>query len=134
MLPNLQSSLLCDDVRQEKNGKFMLIGLFDRIGLPKFPISVPRLFVVNKWCSGEGEFKQQSKIIRPDGKTALLTGKQIDVKLPNSVHTATSIEVFMNVTFQEEGVHWVEVSIEDELVIRYPLTVSKVNVPSAGSN
>jgi len=126
MLPNLQSSLLCDDVRQEKNGKFMLIGLFDRFGLPKFPITVPRIFVVNKWCSGEGEFKQQSKIIRPDGKTALVTGKPIDVKLRNSIQSATSIEIFVNIQFHEAGIHWVEVSLEDELVIRYPLIVEQV--------
>ncbi len=31
MIPDLQSSLICDDVRQERNGKFMLIGLFDAI-------------------------------------------------------------------------------------------------------
>ena len=28
MIPDLQASLLCDDVRQENNGKFMLIGIF----------------------------------------------------------------------------------------------------------
>lgn len=128
MLPNLQSSLLCDDVRQEKNGKFMLIGLFDRIGLPKFPAVVPKIFVVNKWCSGEGAFKQQSRIIRPDGVSELIKGKPIDVRLQNNVQTATSIEVFMNIQIQEAGVHWVEVSIENELMLRYPLTVSAVSI------
>ena len=32
LTPDLQSSLICDDVRQERNGKFILIGLFDMIG------------------------------------------------------------------------------------------------------
>ena len=34
MIPDLQSSLLCDDVRQERTGKFILIGLFDSLGSP----------------------------------------------------------------------------------------------------
>ena len=32
MIPDLQTSLICDDVRQERNGKFILIGIFDVIG------------------------------------------------------------------------------------------------------
>lgn len=132
MLPNLQSSLLCDDVRQEKNGKFILIGLFDRVGLPKFPITIPRIFIVNKWCSGEGVFKQQSKIIRPDGKTSLITGKSIEVKLANSIQSTTSIEIFVNIQFYEAGIHWVEVSLENELIIRYPLIIEQVLTKNIG--
>ena len=46
MIPDLQSSLLCDDVRQERSGKFILIGLFDSLGSPQFPFRHPRLFLV----------------------------------------------------------------------------------------
>jgi hypothetical protein len=38
MLPDLQSTLLCDDVRQERTGKFILIGLFDSLGSPTVPV------------------------------------------------------------------------------------------------
>ena len=54
MSPDLQMSVLCDDVRQERSGKFILIGLFDVIGMPQYPALFPRICIVNRWCCGEG--------------------------------------------------------------------------------
>ena len=53
MMPDLQMSVLCDDVRQERSGKFILIGLFAVIGLPAFPALFPRICIVNRWCCGQ---------------------------------------------------------------------------------
>ena len=39
LTPDLQASLLCDDVRQERNGKFILIGIFAGLIVPAFPAS-----------------------------------------------------------------------------------------------
>ncbi len=129
MIPDLQSSILCDDVRQERNGKFMLIGLFDAIGSPNFPMRYPRLFMVTRWCSGEGEFTQRTRILKPDESSVLVEGKDIPVKLPNSESTATNVEVFLNVGFEEEGTHWIEVLLDGDLKIRYPFRVNKVQPP-----
>lgn len=132
MIPDLQSSLLCDDVRQERNGKFILIGLFDAIMVQNLPTQYPRLFLVTRWCSGEGEFHQRSRIVKPDGVTSLVDGQRIPVRLSGSEATATNVEIFMNVAFQEEGTHWVEVLLDEELSIRYPLRVGIVK-PQPGS-
>ena len=126
MIPDLQSSLLCDDVRQERNGKFILIGLFDVIGMPAFPVVFQRLCLVNKWCCGEGEFQQQSRILKPDGVTPVVVGKSVNVKLSDSEATATSVEIFMNVTFETEGTYWVEVLLNGDLKLRYALKTRKV--------
>ena len=48
MIPDLQMSVLCDDVRQERSGKFILIGLFDVIGMPQFPALFARVRIVNR--------------------------------------------------------------------------------------
>ena len=133
MIPDLQSSILCDDVRQERNGKFILIGLFDAIGAPKFPLTYPRLFMVTRWCSGEGEFQQRTRILRPNGSTILVEGKDIPVRLPNAEATATNVEVFMNVVFQEEGTHWMEILLDGDLKIRFPLRVNRIQAPPADS-
>ena len=129
MIPDLQSSLLCDDVRQERNGKFILIGLFDALGVPAFPAVFQRLCIVNRWCCGEGEFTQRSRIIKPDGN-ALVAGKFVKVVLPHSEATATSVEFFVNVRFETQGTYWVEVLIDDDLRIRYPLRAHAVKRPS----
>lgn len=123
IIPDLQSAILCDDVRQERNGKFILIGLFDAIVVQSLPARYPRLFLVTRWCSGQGEFLQRSRILRPDESTVLIEGQKIPVRLPSPEATATNVEVFMNVEFQREGTHWVEILLDGDLKIRYPLRV-----------
>ena len=127
MIPDLQSSILCDDVRQERNGKFILIGLFDAIAARQLPIRYPRLFMVTRWCSGEGEFKQRTRILAPDQSTVVAEGRDIPVKLPSPEATATNVEVFMNVVFKEAGTHWVEILLDGDLKLRYPLRVTRVS-------
>lgn len=123
MIPDLQASVLCDDVRQERNGKFILIGIFDGLAAPKFPLRVPRICVVHRWCCGRGEFTQRTRIVAPDGHTTVVQGKDVKVNLPDGNHTATSIEIFMNVPFEKSGTFWVEVLLEGQLRLRYPLIV-----------
>jgi len=126
MIPDLQASLLCDDVRQERNGKFMLIGLFDAVAVPAFPAVFQRVCVVNRWCCGGGEFTQRSRILQSDGRAVLVEGKDVKVRLPDSEATATSVEFFLNVRFQEEGTYWVEILLENDLKLRYPLKARRV--------
>ncbi len=123
IIPDLQSAILCDDVRQERNGKFILIGLFDAIVVPALPVRYPRLFLVTRWCSGQGEFTQRSRVLRPDGTSVQVEGQRIPVRLPNPEATATNVEVFLNVEFTQAGTHWVEVLLDGDLKIRYPLRV-----------
>ncbi|MDP6523162.1 MAG: hypothetical protein QGI24_06990 [Kiritimatiellia bacterium] len=126
VIPDIQASLLCDDVRQERNGKFILIGLFDVVGVPALPSVFQRVCIVNRWCCGDGSFEQKSKIMKPDGNTALVEGKPVKIRLPHPEATATSVEFFVNTRFEEEGTYWIEVYLEDDLKLRYPLRVKVV--------
>lgn len=126
MMPDLQMSVLCDDVRQERTGKFILIGLFDVIGLPQFPAVFPRMCIVNRWCSGEGVFKEKTRIVGPDNGVVVAEGQGIAVQLANTEATATNVEFFLNLKFDKEGVYWIEVLIDGDLKIRYPLRVNRV--------
>jgi hypothetical protein len=131
MMPDLQMSVLCDDVRQERTGKFILIGLFDVIGLPQFPAVFPRMCIVNRWCSGQGTFREKTRIVGPDNGVVVAEGQGIAVQLPNTESTATNVEFFMNLKFDKEGVYWIEVLIDEDLKIRYPLRVNRVQPPPA---
>ena len=122
MLPDLQSSLLCDDVRQERNGKFILIGLFDGLAVREFPARFPRICLVNRWCCGEGRFTQRSRILSSDG-TVVVEGKDVPVQMGDAMQTATSIEFFINAAFPAPGVHWVEILLDGNLKLRYPLSI-----------
>jgi len=129
LIPDLQASILCDDVRQERNGKFMLIGLFDGLAVPQLPARFQKICVVNRWCSGQGEFVQRTRFITPDETRVLMEGQDVAVKLPEPHFTATSIEVFMNVGFEQEGTHWIEVLLNGQMKVRYPLILKKITPP-----
>jgi len=128
MIPDLQSSLLCDDVRQERNGKFILIGLFDILAVPSYPAAFHRLCIVNRWCCGLGDFKQRSRILKANGDL-LVEGQEVPLKLPDSEATATSVEFFMNVRFEVPATYWVEIMLNGDLKLRYPLRAVKITPP-----
>ena len=125
MLPDLQASVLCDDVRQERNGKFMLIGIFDGLAHPSNQPVCPRICLMNRWCMGEGEFTQKSRIVAPD-RTVVAEGQPVPIKLSNDQQVATTVEVFINLAFHQAGTHWVEILLDQQLRMRYPLHVRKL--------
>lgn len=131
-IPDLQSSLLCDDVRQERNGKFILIGLFDVLAVPRFPAVFQRVCIVNRWCCGLGEFNQKSRLLKPDGDTLMIEGKEVTVTLPDNEATATSVEFFLNVKFETEGTYWVEILLDRDIKVRYPLKAKQVTGQGQG--
>ncbi len=124
MMPDLQTSLICDDIRQERNGKFILIGIFDSITVPQLPAVYQRLCIFNRWCCGAGEFEQRSRIVSPEDNTLLIGAKPVKVKLKNDENTATCIEFFMNTRFSVTGRYWVEILLDGNLKLRYPLLVN----------
>jgi hypothetical protein len=128
MTPDLQMSVLCDDVRQERSGKFILIGLFDVIGMPQFPALFQRVCIVNRWCSGQGQFIEKTRIIGPDNGVVVAEGQEIKVQLPDPEATVTNVQFFMNLKFDKEGVYWIEILIDGDLKLRYPLRVNRVTV------
>ncbi len=48
ILPDLQASLLCEEVRQEANGNFFLIGVVNFLRVPQLPIVAARLKTHNR--------------------------------------------------------------------------------------
>lgn len=132
MIPDLQSCLLCEDVRQEQNGKMMLIGICDTIRIPPVEAKIPtKLCLVTRWCMGEGSFSYHSRIVRPDGKTTLLEGKNAPVKLKNTAEFQNIVEVFMNLPLQEDGTYWIEIFLEKEMRLRFPFRVIREKLPPA---
>ncbi|MDD2455371.1 MAG: hypothetical protein PHE10_03470 [Kiritimatiellae bacterium] len=129
MIPDLQASVLCDDVRQERNGKFMLIGIFDGLMQPVNQPVCPKICLLNRWCMGEGEFTQKSRIVAPDGVTVVGEGQPVPIRLSGEQQIATTVEVFINLAFRQAGTHWVEILLNQQLRMRYPLHVRKIQPP-----
>ena len=123
--PILLFSVLCDDVRREHNGKFILIGLFETIGAKKFPAIHPALYVMNCWISGSGKFRQRTRIIGRDGKI-LAQDKETSFLLKDLKSKHRIIARFNNLKFEVAGEYSVEILLEDELKVRYSLMIKKL--------
>ncbi len=123
--PSLLFSVLCDDIRREHNGKFILIGLFETIGSRKFPVIHPTLFVMNCWISGLGAFRQRSRIINKDGRT-LAEDKETAFQLKDLKSKHRIIARFNNLKFEIPGEYSIEILLNGELKVRYPLIVKKI--------
>src|SRR5712692_8308141 len=72
ILPDLQSCVLCEDVRCEFNGMNTLVGVLNVIAAPSLPINYLRLCIWTRWCSGTGKFKQRSRIVGVDEQNVLV--------------------------------------------------------------
>lgn len=128
MQPDLQFSVLCDDVRREDNGKLMLIGLFEALGGPAYPLVYPGLHVVNRWCNGEGEYRQRVRIVGADNQVLVETTES-PVLLPDPMANVTAVSLFRNVNFPKPGKYWVEVLLGGDLKQRYPLMAVEIRPP-----
>jgi len=120
MVPDLQFSVLCDDVRQEGNGKLILIGLFEAIRAKVFPVRHATLFVVNRWRNGEGTFREVTKVVTGNNET-LREGPEAEFSLPGTHTSHTVIHRFPNIRFESAGTYWVEINLDGELRHRYPI-------------
>jgi hypothetical protein len=135
ILPDLQASLLCEEVRQEANGNLFIIGVINFIRVPKLPIVAARLCVFNRWTSGLGQFVETTRLVAPDGMTALGKGEsKFELRDPTA-HTA-NVLAFVNVEFKIAGTYFLEVLVDDVMKIRAPLSVvlaSPQTLPVANS-
>jgi len=120
--PDLQFSVLCDDVRVENTGKFILIGLFEAVRARSFPVQHPYLYVVNRWCNGQGHFREQTRLVDA-GNNNVVVGNENTFELKSSTGVYTVVNRFANVKFSEPGTYWIEVLLDSKLCRRYPITL-----------
>jgi len=122
ILPDLQSSLLCEEVRQEANGNFIIIGVINFLRVPQLPVVAGRLCVFNRWTAGIGQFTESSRLIAPDQTTVLRKG-ELKFELRDAALHASNVMVFGQVEFKTAGTYFVEVLVDDVMKIRYPVPV-----------
>jgi hypothetical protein len=128
ILPDLQCSLLCEEVRQEINGNLILIGVYHGARVPEVPVVAPRICVFNRWTSGLGQFTETVRLIAPDQMTVLQKAES-KFGLQEVTQQATKVVVLGGVKFETEGAYYIEVLVDDVMKIRYPLLISVVPQP-----
>lgn len=122
ILPDLQCSLLCEEIRQEVTGNFFLVGVINFIRVPQVPVMAFKLSVFNRWTAGVGQFTETVRLVAPDQTTVLRKG-EVKFALQDAALHATNVTVFAQVEFKAAGTYYVEVSVDDVMKLRYPVPV-----------
>jgi hypothetical protein len=129
ILPDLQCSLICEEVRQEANGNFFLIGVIDFLRVPQLPITAFKLSIFNRWTAGVGQFNESVRLIAPD-QTTVLRKSEVKFQMKDPAVNATTVTFFQNVEFSQAGSYFIEVLVDEVMKLRYPITLFVVPPPN----
>src|ERR1700748_3041425 len=99
ILPDLQCSLLCDDVRQQTDGNFIIIGVLNAIVVPRVPVVAFRLCAFNRWTAGVGMFNESMRLMAPD-QTTVMGKSERKFELKDPAGNFTTVTAFTQVEFK----------------------------------
>jgi hypothetical protein len=122
ILPDLQCSLVCEDVRQEANGNFFLLGVINFVRVPQLPVTAFKLCLFNRWAAGFGQFIETVRLIAPD-QTTVLRKSEMKFALQDVIHNATTVTVWSPIKFETAGAYYVEVLVDDVMKLRFPIAI-----------
>ena len=128
ILPDLQCSIICEDIRQEMSGNFILVGVLNYINVQQLPVTALKLCVFNRWTAGFGQFTESVRLIAPD-QTTVLRKSDLKFALQDVNLHATNVTVLGQVKFETPGAYFVEILVDDVMKLRYPLVVNIVQPP-----
>jgi hypothetical protein len=114
---------LCEDVRQEANGNFILIGVINIVRVPQLPVAAFKLCLFNRWAAGYGQFRETVRLIAPDQTTVLRQG-EMKFALQDVTSNATTVTVWGQVKFEVPGAYYFEVMVDDVMKLRFPLVIA----------
>jgi len=124
--PYATSFLICERVLQEQDGVLSAIRIIDVVGVPE--LSVPggtqflyplTILIMLKSDNFKGACRVTLKATRPSGKE--MPPQQMAMSLEEGKGQNTVIQA--NIAFEEEGVYWFELLLNDEPVAKTPLSV-----------
>jgi hypothetical protein len=107
------------------NGMQTLVGVVNVVPARTLPVGLLKLCVWTRWCGGIGKFRQSSRILGVD-EDQVIAESFIDFELKELEGHVTNVNLFTGVQFQQFGLHHVEMCLDNELILRYPLPVVRV--------
>jgi len=90
------------------------------------PVNCLRLCIWARWCSGSGTFLQKSQIVSAD-EQQVIAQADVEFELKEMEGHATNVHYFGGIQFRQFGLHHVEIFLENELRLRFPLPVVQIN-------
>ncbi len=124
-------TIVCEDVRIEMTRNLSLMGLLHVIQVPKLPVVLLKLAVVNHW-RGNGRYLTESRILAPDRSRSIAASHPSPIEVPQH-GGADNVTVFTNLTFNEPGVYVVQTLVDSSLFAEHALPVVEVQQPVQAS-
>lgn len=132
---DIQIATLCD-FAADYNGKLVISGTFDTLAARALPVVHPACSLAMRFCFTQediGRHKLSINIINEDGESLdpnnMPIKPEFDVQLPKGAPFLTR-NIVMNLQglrFPEDGIYSIDIGCDDEVLIRLPLRVVKVN-------
>jgi hypothetical protein len=117
-------TIVCEDVRIEMTRNLSLMGILHVIQVPKLPVMLLKLAVVNHW-RGQGRYLTESRILAPDRSRSIAASHPSPIDVPEN-GGADNVTVFTNLSFNEPGVYVVQTLVDSSLFAEHPLPVVQV--------
>lgn len=127
-------TIVCEDVRIEMTRNLSLMGVLHVIQVPKLPVMLLKLAVVNHW-RGQGRYLTESRILAPDRSRSIAASHPSPIEVPEN-GGADNVTVFTNLSFNEAGVYVVQTLVDSSLFSEHVLPVILMQQPGevAGPN
>ena len=122
ILPDLQCSLLCEDIRPEAAGTFTVVGVLDVLRVPHVPVVAFKLGLFNRWAAGVGQFTETVRLMAPD-QTTVLRKSELKFQMRDAFLTATNVTILPQVEFKTAGVYFIEILVDDVMKLRFPVVI-----------
>lgn len=127
---DIQIATLCD-YAADYNGKMVINGTFDTLAAPKMPVVHPHCCLAMRLCitpEDSGQRKFCVNIIDADGNSLdekMPIEADMPIELPDQVPfmTRNLILNLQGLSFPEDGIYSIDISVDDELITRIPLRI-----------
>ncbi len=132
---DIQIATLCD-FAADYNGKLVISGTFDTLAARALPVVHPACALAMRFCftqEDNGRHKLSINIINEDGESLDPNNMPIkpdfDIQLPNGAPflTRNMVMNLQGLRFPDDGIYSIDIGYDDEILIRLPLRVVKVN-------
>lgn len=117
-------TIVCEDVRIEMTRNLSLMGILHVIQVPKLPVMLLKLAVVNHW-RGRGRYLTESRILTPDRSRSIAASHPSPIDVPEN-GGADNVTVFTNVSFNEPGPYVVQTLVDSSLFSEHVLPIVEV--------
>ncbi len=120
MIPDLQASFACEDVRVETTGSHTIVGIINSISTGLVPVRLGKMCIWTRWVSGVGSFTQTTRLVLPD-EVGVLAEVKTSFTLSHEDSHTTNVNILGNVELPEVGTYHVEILLGGDMKLRYPI-------------